>query len=285
MTKGHEPIRPGVVRRGNKIAEEPIALPVTVEPTVQSGVDVQPPTIDPVLVTNFTHQIINPLGGIVGTIDNMIDGTTPAAKIPQRLKAVRGQLETAIELVRNLAYLSSMSTEVGLKALQEQAIDVTLPRIIIEASQFFQDIAEQRKIQVQLIDRETQYVVRGHPDMLRQVFVNVIENAVKYSDADTVVEIAPRGQRGGSLLVEVRNHGPGFEAHERERLFDLGFRGEAAQSLKASGSGLGLHICRQILTPFGASIWAECRREKRLVQFFIKFPYYSTSADPHHGQR
>lgn len=286
MANGPEKIRPGVVRRAPRDAQEP-ELPL---PTVASETDSPPPvietrqTLDPILVTNFTHQIINPLAGIVGTIDNIVDGTTPPDRARQRLKAVRGQLETAIELVRNLAFLSSMSTEAGKQVMRQQAIDVSVPRVVIEALQFFQDMAEQRKIQVQLTDPVTQFMVRSHPDLLRQVFVNVIENAVKYSDSDSKVEITPRGQRG-ALLIEVSNHGAGFEPQEKERIFELGFRGDAAQSMKASGSGLGLHICREILTLFGATIWAECSHEKRLVHFYMKFPHYSVSPEPHHGQR
>ena len=63
--------------------------------------------VDATLVSNFTHQIINPLNGVVGTLDNVIDGTTAGAKRDQRLRAVRAQLEHVIELVRNLAFLNS----------------------------------------------------------------------------------------------------------------------------------------------------------------------------------
>lgn len=101
--------------------------------------------IDSTLVTDFTHQIINPLNGVVGTLDNLIDGTTSEERRPQRLRAARAQLSGAIELVRNLAYLSQLSTEAGVQSLKEKTRDCVVPELVIEAALFFQEIAEHKK--------------------------------------------------------------------------------------------------------------------------------------------
>src|SRR5262245_2329790 len=232
--------------------------------------------LDATLVTNFTHQIINPLNGVVGTLDNLIDGTIEGARRDQRLKAVRAQLVHAIELVRNLAYLSTLSTEAGRQSLKAIGASCLLPEIIIEAAMIFQESAAERRMRIWLEDRETPYIVTGQVDLLRQVFTNLFENAVKYGHEDTQVTVKVHGQKStGELLVEVVNKGPGFDHSDRERIFERGFRGENAKNVIASGSGLGLYICREILdAAFGARIEAEHSPKLAETIFRIRFPAF-----------
>ena len=65
------------------------------------------------LLANFVHQIINPLNGVIGTIDNLIDNTIPAERREQRLRATRAQLEFAVMMVRHLAYFTDQSLTPG----------------------------------------------------------------------------------------------------------------------------------------------------------------------------
>jgi len=235
---------------------------------------------------NFTHQIINPLNGIVGTVDNLIDGTINEKRRPQRLRALRAQLSHIIELVRNLAYLSQLSTEQGRDGLRKAVGEVNLPRVIIEAAQFFQEKGAGRDIQIVLSDRVSQYVVPGQKDLLRQVFLNIFENATKYADSDTRVTVTTRPQKKSkALIVEVSNMGPGFPYRDREQIFEAGFRGDSARATLASGSGLGLYICREILDlAHRASIEAEHSESKRLTTFRIRFPTYVLEADTKEGR-
>lgn len=63
------------------------------------------------LLSNFTHQIINPLNGVIGTVDNLLDGTTPHEKFPVRLQSIRGQLECTVSLIRNLAFFAQYTAD------------------------------------------------------------------------------------------------------------------------------------------------------------------------------
>jgi signal transduction histidine kinase len=232
--------------------------------------------LDATLVSNFTHQVINPLNGVVGTLDNLIDGTITGARRDQRLKAVRAQLVHSIELVRNLAYLSTLSTDAGRESLRSTGASCLLPEIIIEAAMIFQEAAQERAMKIRLDDRRTSFVVTGHADLLRQVFTNLFENAVKYGREDTIVHVRIHGQRtSGELIVEVANDGPGFKYDDREKLFERGFRGQEARERIASGSGLGLYICREILdAAFGARIEAEHSQKNSETVFRIRFPQF-----------
>jgi len=213
------------------------------------------------------------LNAVVGTLDNVIDGTIEEERRPQRLRAVRGQLLGVIELARNLAFLAQISTERGRQTLAAKKVPISIPEVAIEAALFLQESAENRGIKIHLTDRVTQYMALGHKDLLRQVFLNIIENAVKYSDEGTKISLEGHQQKKtGDLIFEISSLGPGFSPQERDKIFELGFRGSNAREVSASGSGLGLYICRQVLDFHGSSIEAEYSSSSKLTVFRIRFP-------------
>jgi len=232
-----------------------------------------PDALDLRLLANFIHQVVNPLNGVIGTVDNLLDGTVALDKRHQRLAAIRAQLEWSVMLVRNLAYFTESSLGVESRKQSPAAKICVIPQLVIEAALFFQESGLSEGINIHLEDRETQYAVRGSPDLLRQVFMNLLDNAVKYSDADSTVTIRPWIQKSTNhFILEVRNYGPGFRFDEAELLFKVGYRSEQAIKRVASGTGLGLFICRRILMEIDASIEAEYSRQNREVIMRLRFP-------------
>jgi signal transduction histidine kinase len=229
------------------------------------------------LLANFTHQVINPLSGVIGTLDNVIDGTVTGPRRDQRLKAVRAQLEWVVLLIRNLAYFTSASLDAGSSAEIADARTCVIPKLVIEAALFFQEVGESRGVEIYLEDRKTQYTVGGSPDLLRQVFMNLFDNAIKYADSDTRVIIRPWAQkRTGALIVEVENTGVGFEPTEADRLFEVGYRGPEAKRRLASGTGLGLYICRRIIEDVHhGTIEAEHARASHKTVVRLRFPKWN----------
>ncbi|HWJ73388.1 MAG TPA: HAMP domain-containing sensor histidine kinase [Kaistia sp.] len=230
------------------------------------------------LLANFVHQVINPLNGVSGTLDNLIDGTiSDEYRREQRLRAARAQLEHSIMLVRNLAYFSEISIDPRNTNPSKIRKTCVIPQIIIEAAMFFQELAESRDIKIHLEDRVTQYITEGNPDLLRQVFMNMFDNAVKYSDPGSTVSIKPRIQKKSSnLIISIENRGAAIEYCDRERVFELGFRGPEAKARIASGTGLGLYICRTIIKEVhGGEITLESDARAGRNEFFIKFPKWS----------
>jgi two-component system sensor histidine kinase KdpD len=93
--------------------------------------------------------------------------------------------------------------------------------------------------------------------LMQQVFINLIENALKYTPETSPVEISARS-RNSSMEVEVLDRGPGFASGHESRVFDKFFR---ARSNEVRGAGLGLAICRAIIEAHGGSIHAENRSD------------------------
>lgn len=237
----------------------------------------EPEMIDFGLLANFTHQVINPLNGVSGTIGNLLDGTiVEPHRREQRLRAARAQLEHSILLVRNLAYFSQISLDPKNANPETTEKTCVIPQVVIEAAMFFQELAAHKGMTIDLSDRNTQYRVDGNPDLLRQVFMNIFDNSVKYGNINTNVTITPWVQKStGNLIVRVEGFSAPIPIGERDAIFRLGFRGAAAKSKVASGTGLGLHICRTIIQEVHhGSLDVESSPQNGTNAFVMRFPKF-----------
>jgi signal transduction histidine kinase len=223
---------------------------MTSTPKEGIGPYTEPRDVGLLFLANFVHQVVNPLNGVVGTLHNINDGTYNGEVVKQKINACRGQLEGCITLIRNLAYLSDYffetQADAALRPAREGATSV-FPQVVIEAIQFFQIAAEKKSMKLELVDAKTQYKVMIRPELLRQVFINLFDNWLKYGLSGQTVRVEPNVNDKRELVVEVIGKSVGFDNSEAEKLFELGYRSKSAQEKVAQGSGIGLYICRQIV--------------------------------------
>ena len=229
-----------------------------------------PDNLDLTLLANFVHQVVNPLNGVAGTLDNLSEGVIQGEeRRQQRLNAARAQLEQCITLIRNLAFLAQRSGGVA----DDDRRKIVLPQVIIESAMFFQEDGKSKNIDINLIDRKTQNTIHGHPELIRQVLMNIFDNFIKYGKRGCPVEVNQRIQRSsGMALVEIK--GISEYAVDREdlaKIGTLGFRGKNAKRVLASGSGLGMYICRNIIESQGGKLHIEAGSQGKVL-FLIKLP-------------
>ena len=197
------------------------------------------------LLANFVHQVVNPLNGVIGTLDNLVDGSIGETRRVQRTKAARAQLEGCVNLLQNLAFLVSSPEHLE----EEDKKVVVLPQVIIEAAMYFQEEASNREVTIDLQDRATRNRCRAHPELVRQVLMNIFDNCTKYTKKTTSVLVRQWIQkRTGNAMITVRNV-PSYPIapDDLDQVFNLGFRGSNARRTVASGTGLGMYICKQII--------------------------------------
>jgi signal transduction histidine kinase len=201
-------------------------------------------------IANFVHQVVNPLNGVAGTLDDIVDGTYAGEVATRKINACRAQVEQCISLIQNLAYLSEYFSEAvpspSQKAVRTNAHSI-LPQVMIEAQQFFQVSAERRNIKLNVTDSQTQYKVYVRLELLRQLFINFFDNWVKYGLQGTTVAVSPKVNAKGDLVIEMSGESIGFQNRDAEKIFNLGYRSASAKDKIAQGSGIGLFICRQIM--------------------------------------
>ena len=118
--------------------------------------------------------------------------------------------------------------------------------------------------------------VRGHDGYVSQVIRNLLSNAVKYGGPNANVEIVADGEPDG-VTVRVLDDGPGLDAEVADRLFDLYYRAPGATTV-AQGAGIGLFVCRRIVTSLGGTIWAKARPEGG-AEFGFSLPIYEADED------
>jgi signal transduction histidine kinase len=232
--------------------------------------------VGPLFLANFVHQIVNPINGVIGTLDNINDGTYSGPVVSQKINASRAQLEQCVSLIRNLAYLSDYffehSGKDALKSARQGGTSV-LPQVVIEAAQFFQVAADKKTVKIELTDPITQYKISVRPELLKQVFMNLFDNWLKYGLSDQTILITPSVNRSRDLIIEVSGASIGFHNTDAEDIFSLGFRSKSAENVVAQGSGIGLYVCRQILEQnISGTIKASHQQNNSITKFRMSIP-------------
>ena len=206
------------------------------------------------LLSSLSHDMRTPLGAITGAASSLLEEPGKGAiKEPARRELLQSILDEANRMNRLISNLLDMiRVESGALQVQkdwqplEEPVGVALIRL--------GERLREHPVQVSLPSDLPLVPMDGV--LIEQVFINLLENAVKYTPAGTPIEISA-SRVDGVVRVDVADHGPGVPPGEERRIFDKFYR--VAVERPASGVGLGLTICRGIVTAHGGRIWAENR--------------------------
>jgi two-component system sensor histidine kinase BaeS len=201
-------------------------------------------------IADISHELRTPLSVLQGEIEAMQDGIR--APGPERLEVLHGQTSNLTRLVQDLYELSLSDS--GALSYQKRSTD--LGPLLDSCVAARRDAFAGRGIAVSWLPPDAgRYVVHGDPDRLRQLFSNLLANALHYTDAGGRVEISLGAQKD-LALVDVRDSAPGVPAEHLPHLFERLYRVDASRSRATGGSGLGLSICRSIVDAHGGTISA-----------------------------
>jgi signal transduction histidine kinase len=155
--------------------------------------------------------------------------------------------------------LSKMVTDfLRLSRLEHQAIQVTKEPIVISevlarAGGILDSQLRSKRIELRGIEEGPEVTVQGDPELLTQVFLNLLGNAVKFSPEETTVEVTSRVE-SEACVVRVSDQGPGIPPEDLPRLFQKFFRGRADSENAAPGSGLGLAFVKEVVSQHGGTV-------------------------------
>lgn len=201
----------------------------------------------------ISHELRTPLTSIIGYTDLIAEIEAPRLSDQGRrfIEVIERNAKRQLRLVHDLLLL--IRVEAGEFSIERQPLD--LAAVVDQAVEEARRAAEQSGISVQL-SLEDRPVIEGDPHRLEQLLDNLLNNAIKFSEADGIVRICLR-RENGTALIEVADSGIGIPPQERERLFERLFRASAAKALAIPGTGLGLTIVKTVVDAHGGTIAVE----------------------------
>jgi PAS domain S-box-containing protein len=220
-------------------------------------------------VANMSHEIRTPLTVIVAAVELLLQmSNEPDQKELLEMAGSSGDhLQALIEDILDFSRIEA-------RRLHIRTVDFDLRKILGRALEIFRIKAREKCLQLrQEIDPAAPAFVNGDPDRLCQVLINLIGNAVKFTDRGSVtlqVECRP-----DDLLFSVRDTGIGIAADDQERLFQSFTQLDSSHTRKYGGTGLGLAISRSLVELMGGIIWVESERGAGSV-FSFSFPLRAT---------
>jgi two-component system, OmpR family, sensor histidine kinase KdpD len=220
------------------------------------------------LLSAVSHDLRTPLGAIIGAATTLRDSGA-AIDPAQRGELVETICEEAERLERFVVNLLEM-TRLQAGALEVHREWVPLEEVVGSALTRLETRLEGRPIRINIPPDLP--LISVDPVLAQQVFFNLLDNAIKHTQAGTAVEISARS-KDGWVLVEVADHGPGLRSGDEALVFQKFFR-RAHDGVR--GAGLGLAICRGIVEAHGGTICAE-NREGGGALFKVKLPLPSPS--------
>lgn len=132
------------------------------------------------------------------------------------------------------------------------------------------------EVTIKLVSEGPVQMVGADEEYLAQIMRNLLSNAAKYSGAGSTVEVSLEDGEG-EVIVRVRDDGPGIADDDADRLFGLYYRA-ASQASTAPGAGIGLFVCRELVTTMGGRIWAKPLPD-RGAEFGFSIPVYVDELD------
>lgn len=202
-------------------------------------------------VAKVSHELRTPLTSILGGVDNLIDGIAGplAPKVEETLGRVHSNGLRLLALINDLLDLGRI--EAGEEELRP--VRFSLPALLHEVVEMVRPVAQERRITVAARAGGELSVVADR-DKIARVLLNLLHNAIKFTDAGGAVEAEWAPGRAGTVDVRIRDTGVGIDAAELSRIFDKFHQVRRSRDAGLPGSGLGLPISRELARLHGGDI-------------------------------
>ncbi|MHB1043672.1 MAG: two-component system histidine kinase PnpS [Eubacteriales bacterium] len=202
-------------------------------------------------VANVSHELRTPLTSIRGFAETLLDG---AMEDPELARSFLGIINTETErltrLIDELLNLSRIESQESVLKIQL----VEIGPLIENAVSVFQPRAAEKNLSIKVAGvPEKIPPIQADPDLLTQVLINLIDNAVSYTPPGGEITLLV-SEEGGEMKVDVRDNGIGIPPESLTRLFERLYRVDKARSREQGGTGLGLSIVKHIVEAHGGAV-------------------------------
>lgn len=223
-------------------------------------------TVRTEFVANASHELRTPVTAIKGFAETLLDGALKQPELAEKFITIianeSNRLETIISDILELSRVEKKSEPMVVKPFE---VVETVTNLI----QFFYKQADRKHISIS-VDAERPVMMKADQHRIEQIFTNLIENAINYSDVDSEVIINIE-QVNNSVHFSVSDKGIGIPKADQERIFERFYRVDKGRSRNSGGTGLGLSIVRNLIMNMNGTIHVESEVGIGTT-FYIKLP-------------
>ena len=215
-------------------------------------------------VANISHELKTPVGAL-GLLADTIAAEEDAAVVQRLAERMTDEAFRVGRIIDDLLDLSRIEAE---ESLARELVPVH--SIVVEAVERVRPLAEARGITIDCHELLRRHTVKGDERQLVSAVANLLDNACKYSDEGSIVEVRSWAE-GNFIEIEVRDHGIGIPGRDLERVFERFYRVDRARSRETGGTGLGLAIVRHVATNHEGDVRVASREGEGSV-FTLRLP-------------
>lgn len=211
-------------------------------------------------LANVSHELRTPIFAVQGFLETLLGGAVDDPKVNrdflERAQSQAGRLNALLSDLIDISRIESGEMRMSFRMFDIQPF---LRDIIAE----MQAIAKQKRIELYFTGNilpHREIMAFGDKERIKQVMVNLIDNAIKYTNREgsVKVELLNDTPKAGELLIKVHDSGIGVAPEHLSRLFERFYRVDKDRSRTSpGGTGLGLAICKHIVEAHKGSIWVE----------------------------
>jgi signal transduction histidine kinase/CheY-like chemotaxis protein/HPt (histidine-containing phosphotransfer) domain-containing protein len=231
-------------------------------------------------LANMSHELRTPLNGVIGMVDLLL-GAEPNVQQRRYCEIAKSSARSLLELINDILDFSKI--EAG--KLELDSTDFDLHDLLEGVTQMFGERAEKKGIELGCsVGRDVPRAVTGDPVRLRQVILNLVSNAIKFTESgEVVISVAVNEQNETKALLKfaIKDSGIGIPQHRLDRLFKSFSQVDTSTTRKFGGTGLGLAISQRIVELMGGRIGVQSEEGKGSVFWFsVELPLREAASTP-----
>jgi signal transduction histidine kinase len=200
-------------------------------------------------IANVSHDFRSPLTSIKGYVEAILDGTIPYEMQDKYLNTVLFETERLNKLTSSLLTLSNLDTKASMLDISSFEIN----NIIKKTVATFEGICKNKKITFDLTFSDKYIYVRADMGKIQQVLYNLIDNAVKFSNSNSAIQISV-SEKNDKIFISVKDSGIGIPKDSIKKIWERFYKTDLSRGKDKKGTGLGLSITKEIIQTHGETI-------------------------------